>query len=64
MGKNMTGLATLQLTVRYDPSVTDAESLASAADKLMETGLSATGPLDEYGNPTFSEFSVAIESED
>lgn len=49
---------TLTLDVTYDDQVTDPESLASAADRLMETVLSTPGIMEEYGNPRFGEFFV------
>ena len=54
-------VATLQITVRYDDTITDGESLASAADRLLETALSTPNILEEYGNPTFGEFLVIID---
>jgi hypothetical protein len=53
--------ATLSLTVRYDDKVTDAEALCSALDTLLETAMSTPGVLEEYGNPSVSEFQVVIE---
>jgi hypothetical protein len=53
--------ATLQLTVMYDESITDGESIASAADLLLRNALSTPDILEEYGNPTFSEFDVLID---
>lgn len=50
---------TLILDVEYDDQVTDPESLASAADRLLATVLSTPEILDEYANPHFGEFSVA-----
>jgi hypothetical protein len=47
---------TLHLEVEYDPAVTDADSLAEAMDRLMETILSTPGILDEYGRPKVGEF--------
>jgi hypothetical protein len=46
----------LMLEVDYDPKRTDPEGLARALDRLLETALSVTGSLDEYGNPKFGEF--------
>lgn len=51
--------ATLTVEVTYDPEVTDAESIANAADRLLETALSTPGILEEYGSPTFDAFYVA-----
>lgn len=53
-----TKVATLQLTVRYNPELTDPDALCSALDQLLETSMSTTDILDEYGNPSVSEFSV------
>ena len=50
---------TLTLDVEYDDQVTDPESIASAADRLMETALSTPGIMEEYGDPRFGEFFVA-----
>jgi hypothetical protein len=44
---------------KYNPRLTDPESLAAALDRLLETALSMPGILEEYGNPTFGEFFVA-----
>lgn len=55
-----TAVCTLSVHVRYDPKVTDPESLASALDRLMETALSTPGLLDEYGKPNVGEFEVSI----
>jgi hypothetical protein len=55
--------ATLTLEVEYDEKKTDPESLASALDTLLETALSTTGNLDEYGDPQFGEFYVACTPE-
>jgi len=52
----------LTVEVDYDAEITDPESLASAADLLMETACSTPGVLNEYGNPTFGEFIVACHS--
>ncbi|MCE9553860.1 MAG: hypothetical protein K8T91_10870 [Planctomycetes bacterium] len=51
--------ATLTVEVTYDPEVTDAESIANAADRLLETAVSTPGILEEYGSPTFDSFYVA-----
>jgi hypothetical protein len=51
--------ATLTIDVEYDPAVTDPESIASAADRLMETALSTPGIMEEYADPHFGEFFVA-----
>ncbi|MCE9554678.1 MAG: hypothetical protein K8T91_15080 [Planctomycetes bacterium] len=51
--------ATLTVEVTYDSAVTDAESIANAADRLLETALSTPGILEEYGSPTFDSFYVA-----
>ena len=50
--------STLTIDVEYDPAVTDADSMASALDTLMETALSTPGILDEYGNPRIGEFGI------
>lgn len=52
-------VATLTMEVAYDPQVTDAESIAGAAARLLETALSTPGILGEYGNPTFDTFRIA-----
>lgn len=51
--------ATLTITVEYDESITDSESVASALDHVLETALSTPGVLEEYGSPTVSEFYVS-----
>lgn len=50
---------TLTVNVEYNDEVTDPESLASAADHLMEAILSTPGITDDYANPRFGEFFVA-----
>ena len=50
--------ALLTIEIEYDDQKTDAESVAMAADKILQVG-SGEVPLDEYGNPTFFEFFVA-----
>jgi hypothetical protein len=56
-------VTTLTVEIRYDPKVTDPESLASAMDRLMETALSTPGLLDEYGDPVIGEFYVLAEDD-
>jgi hypothetical protein len=55
--------ATLSVEVTFNPEDTDAESLAVAADRLMETILSTPDILDEYGNPHFGPFLVVEEKQ-
>ena len=50
--------ATLKLGVRFDPEKTDAESVAAAMDRLLETAMSTPGILDEYGEVRVDEFFV------
>lgn len=50
--------ATLTVDVEFDPEVTDAESIASAADRLLKTALSIPD-VEEYANPRFAPFFVA-----
>ena len=49
---------TLSIEVEFDREQTDAESVASAADTLLQTALSTPGVLDEYGDPQFGEFLI------
>lgn len=56
MSKNLT--CTLQVDITFNPRKTDAESLAIALDRLMETALSTPGILDDYGNPEIGEFFI------
>jgi hypothetical protein len=49
---------TLSIEIDYDPAVTDPESLATAADGLLQTVRSTPNTLDEYGNPRFGDFFV------
>ncbi|REJ65659.1 MAG: hypothetical protein DWQ31_17110 [Planctomycetota bacterium] len=51
--------ATLYLDIEFDEQTTDAESVASALDTLMETALSTPDILSEYGNPRIGPFYVA-----
>jgi hypothetical protein len=44
--------------VEFDDAVTDAESVATALDRLMETVLSTPGILEEYGDPEVGEFEI------
>jgi hypothetical protein len=55
--------AKLSVEVTFNPNVTDAESLAVAADRLMETILSTPDILDEYGSPHFGPFLVVEEEQ-
>jgi hypothetical protein len=43
----------LKLTVDYDPTKTDPDSLAELLDRLLETVLSTPGIVEEYGDPVF-----------
>jgi hypothetical protein len=52
---------TLTVEIEYDPEMTDAEGLACAMDRLLETALSTPDILSEYGNPKVGEFFVAKE---
>ena len=58
MEEESPGTATLELEVRFEPQVTDAESLASAFDQLLETAMSTPGILDEYGSVIPGDFYV------
>jgi hypothetical protein len=51
--------AMLTVEVEFDPDVTDAESIASAADQLLKTALSIPDVMEEYGTPRFAPFFVA-----
>jgi len=51
--------ATLTIDIEYDPEITDAESVASALDMLLETAMSTPGIFEEYGNPKVEEFFVS-----
>ncbi len=48
--------AQLYVEVEFDPAVTDAESLATTMDRLMETALSTPDILGDYGNPAVKDF--------
>jgi hypothetical protein len=48
----------LSIDVEFDGDKTDPESLASAADTLLQTALSTPGVLDECGDPQFGEFVI------
>ena len=50
--------AILKVVVEYDETKTDAESVATALDRLMETAMSTPGILEEYGNPDVGEFLI------
>ena len=52
----------MTVEVEYNPRKTDPEGLACAMDRLLETALSIPEVMDEYGNPTISEFFVAKET--
>jgi hypothetical protein len=49
---------TLEIEVRFDSTQTDAESIASALDQLLETAMSTPGILEDHGNIIVDEFSV------
>jgi len=51
-------VAEFTVSVIYDENKTDADSVASALDTLMETALSTPDILSEYGNPQVGEFYV------
>ncbi len=51
-------IAELKVSVRYDETKTDAESLCGALDTLLETATSTIGILDEYGDPKVHSFEV------
>jgi hypothetical protein len=51
----------LAIEVQYDDDVTDEDSIATAADRLLETVLSTPGILEDYGDPQFGAFIVAAE---
>ena len=57
--------ATLTIEVEYDDKdgTVDAEGIAVAADRLLETALSTPGIMEEYGNPQFGEFLVSADTE-
>jgi hypothetical protein len=46
----------ISIVIEYDETVTDPESIASAADILLDTALSTPGILEDYGNPQFGRF--------
>ena len=50
--------AKLSIEIRFDPDITDADSLAAAMDQLLETTLSTPGILEDYGNPALGDFYV------
>lgn len=54
---------TLQIAVEYDETKTDAESIATALDKVLETGLAAAGSelKADYGAVEVNEFLVAVD---
>src|SRR5690348_14256024 len=51
-----TETAQLYVEVDFNPAVTDAESLATAMDRLVETALSTPDMMADYGNPAVKEF--------
>ena len=53
--------AMLKLPVTFDDNITDAEGVATAVDKLLETALSTPGILDDYGNPQIGQAYVGKE---
>lgn len=54
----------LGLPVTFDPSVTDAASVAAAVDKLIETATSTPGVLDELGEVTIGGTQVPHSEDD
>lgn len=55
----MIQLATMQVTVRYNDDITDADDIATELDKIF-TMEEPQGILEEIGSPTISEFEVTI----
>jgi hypothetical protein len=53
--------AAFTVEVEFDQRITDAESIASALDRLMETALSTPGIMEDYAEPRIGEFFVAPE---
>lgn len=45
----------MQFDAQFDDERTDAESLASALDRLLTTAMSSPGILEEYGDVTVLE---------
>lgn len=58
----MSETTNLILPVTFDPDRTDAESVAAAVDRLLETALSTPGILDEYGKVTIGETQLPAEN--
>lgn len=50
--------ATLKIEIEYDDACTDADSIASALDTLLETSLSTPGIFEEYGPVELDSFFV------
>ena len=48
----------LTIEVEYDEKATDPETIATAAERLLETALSTPGVLDELGEVHFGEFAA------
>jgi hypothetical protein len=53
--------AVLTLEIQFDDTKTDAESVASAVDTLIETAMSTPCILDEYGPVSIGPTSVVEE---
>jgi hypothetical protein len=50
---------TLTLEIEFNPEVTDAESVATALDRLLETIMGDPDiGLEDYGHPTVGEFLI------
>lgn len=52
-------IATIQLTIQYDENVTDDEAVAVCLDNIIRFGAESL-PLEEYGDPQFSNTEVII----
>ena len=50
--------ATLEIKINFDSAQTDAESIASAFDQLLETAMSTPGILEDYGSVIADAFYV------
>ena len=50
--------AKLLLSVEYDETKTDAEAVATALDRLLETAMSTPDILSEYGPVDVGEFLI------
>lgn len=56
--------AMLRIAVEFDDENTDADGIATALDRLLETAMSTPGILDEYGDVGIGDFFIITDWKD